>query len=547
MDAQSPLVEGIVVVGADGRVAFTYGAGADDRISALATDKTWMADALSRRLLSINLGHTQYAVVVSKLRKGSLLLLSRAPGEAAIDFLGSVDFAYDILSHLVSDPFDAMIVIDETGRVVFISPVHERFFGLSRGEASGRPVREVIANTRLDRVLKTGKGEIGKIQHMNGIERVVSRVPIRRDGEIVGAVGRLMFKGPEQVESLSRRINDLEAQVEYYRAEAAALRDRSYGLEALIGDSAAMKRLRAEIVKVAPLEIPVLIRGESGTGKELVANALHRLSPRRDGSLVTLNAAALPAALVESELFGYEPGAFTGADRKGRKGKFEQAGGGTIFLDEIGDMPIEMQVKLLRVLQDRMIERVGGSQPREVDFRLVTATNRDLQDSIENGEFRLDLYYRISPITIVVPPLRNRIEDIPELATRFLTEIAERHGRPCPEFSGDATGYLMDQAWPGNVRQLRHEIERAFVFAEDGVITAATLEHYSDARSKPSSPAATELAKDAGTTSLKASLARTELEMVREALVRQKGNKKRVAQELGISRSYLYKILGEVS
>ena len=182
MDAQSPLVVGIVVIGTDGRVAFAYGAGADDRIGALAADRAWMADALGRRLLSINLGHTQYAVVASRLKAGSLLLLSHAPGEAVIDFLGSVDFAYDILSHLVSDPFDAMTVVDDRARIVFISPVHEHFFGLNRGEARGRRAREVIENTRLDRVIKTGKSEIGEIQHMNGIERVVSRVPIRRNG-----------------------------------------------------------------------------------------------------------------------------------------------------------------------------------------------------------------------------------------------------------------------------------------------------------------------------------------------------------------------------
>ncbi|WP_244540501.1 sigma 54-interacting transcriptional regulator [Hyphomicrobium sp. CS1BSMeth3] len=506
-----------------------------------------MANALHRRLLSINLGQTQYAVVASKLNGGSVLMLSSSPGEAVIDFLGSVDFAYDILNHLVSDRFDAMIIVDDRARIAFISPVHERFFGLGRGEATGRPVRDIIENTRLDRVVKTGRSEVGLIQHMNGIERVVSRAPIRRNGTIVGAFGRVMFKGPEQLEALSRRINDLEVQVEYYKAEAAALRDRSsYGLDALVGDSPAMERLRSEIIKVAPLEIPVLIRGESGTGKELVAHALHRLSPRRDASLVTVNAAALPATLVEAELFGYEPGAFTGADRKGRKGKFEQAAGGTIFLDEIGDMPIEMQAKLLRVLQDRMIERVGGSQPREVDFRIVTATNRDLHDSIEQGDFRLDLYYRISPITIEVPPLRNRIEDIPILADQFLNEVARRHGRPCPKIASDATAYLMDQAWPGNVRQLRHEIERAFVFAESNSISAATLARYSDAPPRSDAVGQGGQAKKTATITLKESLAKTELEMVREALVRHKGNKKRVAQQLGISRSYLYKILGEL-
>jgi len=462
-----------------------------------------------------------------------------------LDFLGSVEFAYDILEHVLTDPFDALTVVDAEGFVRYISPVHESFFGLARGEANGRPVREIIENTGLDRVVATGKAEVGEIQRMKGLERVVSRIPVRRDRKVVGAVGRIMFKGPKQLEALSRRINMLESSVEFYKREAAALRDRTYGLESLIGDSPAMRSLRAKIVKVAPLEIPVLIRGESGTGKELVAHALHRLSPRRDASMVMVNAAALPATLVESELFGYEPGAFTGADRKGRKGKFEQAAGGTIFLDEIGDMPTDVQAKLLRVLQDRMVQRIGGERPYEVDFRLVSATNRDLQALGADGKFRLDLYYRISPIVIDVPPLRARIDDIPNLAVTFLREVAARHGRSPPEIAPNALTCLMDQGWPGNVRQLRHEIERAFVFAENGRITAETLSQYDDSRawSAPSFEHA-HPGSPSGSARLKEVVERVESELVRDAMARHRGNKKRVAKDLGISRSYLYKKLG---
>jgi transcriptional regulator with PAS, ATPase and Fis domain len=245
---------------------------------------------------------------------------------------------------------------------------------------------------------------------------------------------------------------------------------------------------------------------------------------------------------VESELFGYEPGAFTGADRKGRKGKFEQAAGGTIFLDEIGDMPMEVQAKLLRVLQDRIVERIGGDRARQVDFRLVTATNRDLEVLIAENRFRLDLFYRISPIVIVVPPLRERREDIGLLVAHFLHDVAERHARPEPEVTEDAIAYWMEQSWPGNARQLRHEVERAFVFAEDGRITADVISQGTGFRSgsppRRSVPAAGATIKDARE--------RTEFKLVREAMWRLKGNKKRVSEELGISRSYLYKLLGEM-
>ena len=539
MGARGSPIVGVVATDQAGEVLFASGLGNDPRIKAMASDPAWMAEIRERRLQPLILDRTSYAVLSTPLPDGDLLVISRPENNALLEFIGSVEFAFDILEHMLTDPFEAMTIVDADARVVYISPVHESFFGLRHGEANGKPVQEVIENTRLDRVVATGKAEVGEIQRMRGSERVVSRIPIRRDGRIMGAVGRVMFKGPQQVEELGRRINALESEVEFYKRETAALRSRSYGLDQLIGDSAAMRRLRDEIVKVAPLEIPVLIRGESGTGKELVAQALHRLSPRRDAAIVMVNAAALPATLVEAELFGYEPGAFTGAARKGRKGKFEQAAGGTIFLDEIGDMPIEVQSKLLRVLQDRMIERIGSDKPQQVDFRLVTATNRDLQQLVSEGKFRLDLYYRISPITIEVPPLKRRLEDIPSLVAHFVADFSARHRRPAPEVTECALAWLMEQSWPGNVRQLRHEVERAVVFAEDNRITAESFAPRSNGFSRP--------VPDAGEArTLREQLGRIETDLVRKALRRHNGNKKRVAQELGISRSYLYKVLGEL-
>jgi len=533
-------VQGVLVTGRSGEIQFASGIADDPRVKALAAERSWMTELRRRRLQPLTLDRCSFVVLLAPLPEGDLLVISRPEGNALLEFIGSVDFAHDILEHLLTNPFEAMTIVDDEARVVYISPVHEHFFGLSRGEANGRPVREVIENTRLDRVVATGKVEVGDIQRMRGSERIVSRVPIKKEGRTIGAVGRVMFKGPQQVEELSRRVRALESEVEFYKRETAALRRRSYGIDQLVGDSPAMRRLRDEIIKVAPLEIPVLIRGESGTGKELVAQALHRLSPRRDAAIVMVNAAALPATLVESELFGYEPGAFTGAARKGRKGKFEQAAGGTIFLDEIGDMPIEVQAKLLRVLQDRMIERIGGDRPLQVDFRLVTATNHDLQKLVAEGKFRLDLYYRISPITIEVPPLRRRLDDIPALVAHFIEDFSSRHRRPPPEVSECALAYLMEQSWPGNVRQLRHEVERAVVFAEDGKITAASFGPPSDEPSKPPRPA------NSGAR-LRDHLEQIEADLVIKALERHNGNKKRVAQELGISRSYLYKVLSTIA
>jgi transcriptional regulator with PAS, ATPase and Fis domain len=246
-------------------------------------------------------------------------------------------------------------------------------------------------------------------------------------------------------------------------AELSDLRNRTYGLEQMVGTSAAMQRLKEQSVNLAPLDVPVLLTGESGTGKELAAHAIHKLSSRRDATMVMVNAAALPATLVESEPFGYEGGSFTGAERKGRKGKIEQADRGTLFFDEVGDMPAEVQVKLLRVLQDGTFQRVGGNDPRHSKFRLISASNRDFEGMIAAGTFRLDLLYRIGALAIRLPALRERLDDIALLSEVALEEFAQRHRQRPKRLSADAIEYLKNQRWPGNVRQLMHAVERAAI------------------------------------------------------------------------------------
>ena len=542
--SENSRIAGIVVVDSQSKPIAAVGLGNDARIRSLVADEQWMKELHQRRLGVLNLDRKSYAVLLAPLQEGHMLVLSDGPGDAVLNFIGSVDFAWDIFRYLLTDPFDAMTVVDKDARVVHISPIHEAFFGLKPGEGNGRPVERIIDNTRLHHVVASGKAEVGAIQRMRGSERVVSRIPIKRDGKILGAIGRVMFKGPAQVDALSLRIKALEGEVEFYKRETETLKARSYGLDALIGESPAIRRLRAQIIKVAPLEIPVLIRGESGTGKELVAHAFHQLSPRRDKAMVNVNAAALPANLVESELFGYEPGAFTGADKKGRKGKFEQADGGTMFLDEIGDMPLEVQAKLLRVLQDRIVERVGGDRPRSVDFRLISATNKDLQASVEVGGFRLDLYYRISPIVIELPPLRERLEDIPLLATKFLHDIAYRHARPEPSISPAALTELSERSWPGNIRQLQHEIERAFVFCDGSEVRPDDLSEMPRRVSSPNT--APQRSQGSQPRELKSAIAELQNEQIRDAIAACGGNKRKAAASLGISRSFLYKKLSEI-
>src|SRR5687768_10292391 len=267
---------------------------------------------------------------------------------------------------------------------------------------------------------------------------------------------RLVVKNAAETLSLRRENLSLRQRIETEKAQRGAL----------LGNSAGMQRVRDIIEKVAETDATVLVRGESGTGKELVAREIHeRNSVRSEGAFVAVNCAALPSELIESELFGHEKGAFTGAAAR-RQGKFEQANGGTLFLDEIGDMSANVQAKLLRALEERQIERLGGNESIPVDVRIVSATHRPLEQEIEAGNFRADLFYRLRVVTIDIPALRERREDIPQLAETFTRAAAERYGLPLRQVSQSALRRLLDYPWPGNVRELKNTIERAAIMAE---------------------------------------------------------------------------------
>jgi two-component system NtrC family response regulator len=299
-----------------------------------------------------------------------------------------------------------------------------------------------------------------------------------------------------------------------------------------------MAEALSTVARVAPTPVTVLIYGESGTGKELVARALHTASPRKDGPFVAVNAAALSATLLESELFGHERGAFTGAD-KAREGRFEAANGGTLFLDEVGDLPAEVQVKLLRVLQERVVERVGSSSPREVDVRIVSATHRDLPADVKEGRFREDLFYRLSVVSLELPPLRRRRTDIPLLVEHFTRKYAAMGGAAKP-FSREAMDMLVRHDYPGNVRELENIVQRALVLARGEAVVSADL---------PSTITAgaigglSRAGADPPGTSLPERIAALEREAIQDALEAEGGNQSRAAATLGISeRALRYKL-----
>ncbi|MBI4635652.1 MAG: sigma-54-dependent Fis family transcriptional regulator [Candidatus Rokubacteria bacterium] len=310
-----------------------------------------------------------------------------------------------------------------------------------------------------------------------------------------------------------------------------ALRER-HRVEGIIGESGRMQEVLSLVRRVAGSDATVLIRGESGTGKELIAKAIHYASPRAGGPLVRVNCAALPETLLESELFGHEKGAFTGA-HAARRGRFEAAHGGSLFLDEIGDLPLHLQVKLLRVLQEREIERLGSSRPIPVDVRLLAATHRDLEAMVRAGGFRDDLYYRINVVTIALPPLRERREDIPLLLEHFLEKFARRNGKAIRGLTREARDALLRYDYPGNVRELENLVERAVVLTRDEVVGLGDLPLVVE-----ESP---EEALEA--TSLPTVLEGIERRMISEALARAEGVQTRAAEILGISERVLrYKL-----
>ena len=300
--------------------------------------------------------------------------------------------------------------------------------------------------------------------------------------------------------------------------------------EGLVGTSPQMQDVFRMIRRVGPSDVPVLITGESGTGKELVARAIHRQSARKCEPFVAINCGAIPETLLESELFGYEKGAFTGATQQ-RKGRIEGAQCGTLFLDEIGDIPLGLQVKLLRFLQDHTIQRLGAKETIAVDARILAATNVDLKKAISEGRFREDLYYRLCVVTIAVPALKERGSDITLLARTFLTKFAEEQNKPVKGFTPQAVEALVAYNWPGNVRELENRIKRAVVMAEGKYVTPANLE-----LKDPSSAR-----EDAST--LRASRDNREKDLVRLAMEKADGNVSRAAAELGISRPTLYQLL----
>ena len=424
------------------------------------------------------------------------------------------------------------IVTDEKGIITMMTKAYREFCGCE--DPVGKHVEDVIENTRMNQVLETGEAEIGGFQEIRGNKMVAMRMPLKVNGKIIGSVGKVVFKDISDFHSMSNKLNSLEKEIEFYKNELVDERTAKYSIENIVGESESSRNVKSMIIKVAKTDSNILIIGESGTGKELTAHAIHNESKRRTGPIIMVNCGAIPANLLESELFGYEEGAFTGAKKGGKKGKFQQANGGTIFLDEIGDMPLEMQVKLLRVIQERHVEKVGGSGPEEIDVRIVAATNRNLEKKVKEEEFREDLYYRLNVVKIELPSLRERKEDIPAIANSLRLKISERTGIYVEGITKEAMDCLMDYDWPGNIRELENIIERSIILLDSDIMVK--LNHLPEHLTKH-----TKFKKFyGGGRQLKNIVQEIEKDVILECLQRNKWNKNKTSQILGISRAGLY-------
>lgn len=443
--------------------------------------------------------------------------------------------APELLFALLNNPYESLILVDEQGIVRFVSESNATVEKRVLDSAVGRHISEVNPDSGLLRIIETGKAEIGRSLVVNDQERIVARIPLFREGRVVGAAGKLLISSPEKLKALYQQIERLEKQLDYYKAEIKQISGARYTFDHIIGQSRALREALAMARKAAGNDSPVIISGESGTGKEMFAHAIHEESIRHNHPFVRINCGAIPADLIEAELFGYESGAFTGARRQGAAGKIELAHNGTLFLDEISEMPLRMQVKLLRVLQDKVVERIGGGRPRQINFRIISATNQDLEELIRKGAFRLDLFYRLNVMTIHLPPLRAISDDIPMIFRSVLDDLVASQGRSKPlGVHDDTLAALLTYGWPGNIRELRNVAERGMIVCEGNTIRPGDLPSRLQ-RGDSNSNSAPSTAK-----SLKTALVEAERQAIEAALHQAGGNKVRAAQLLGIHRTGLY-------
>lgn len=492
-------------------------------------------------------------------------------GELPTDAQSILELAARSMFDLFASASEGMMLVDRRGYVVWINDQYRRFLpalGFDReADFVGHPVNAVVHNTQMDKVLQTGKPILIDLLSNRAGTFVVSRIPLRdAGGAVIGVLGIVLFDHAETtLQPLVAKFSGLQRDLDQARLNEQALqrelvrelatlkhgnaRRSKYTFASFVGSSDPAVEVKRQGRRAAQSTSPVLLQGETGTGKELLAHAIHAASARVDKPFVTVNIAAVPDTLLEAEFFGVAPGAYTGADRKGREGKFRLAHGGTLFLDEIGDMPLALQSKLLRALQEGEIEPLGSNQLISFDVRIIAATSRDLPQLIRDGKFREDLFYRLNVLSIRVPPLRERRQDIPQLLEILLEDLAQHTGGAVPELTRGALDVLSAQMWRGNIRELRNVLEQAAMLREKSLIDAADIHRVladSGVRSVTVPAQAPAIAVNASPDHadllrpLSVQVAELERQAIDATLRHTAHNKVAAAKLLGISRATLY-------
>jgi transcriptional regulator with PAS, ATPase and Fis domain len=457
-------------------------------------------------------------------------------------FTPELKFMFNLYRKIYDKLYNWMVVVDPEGYIIMMTKSYCDFVGVTQEYAVGRHVTEIIENTRMHIVAQTEQKEIGALQEIKGNMMIADRIPLYHDNKLIAAVGSVIFRDVSELDSYVKNVQQMEKQLDFYKKELQKALGGIYTFDNIVGESEAISKAKDMAVKVSTSKSNVLILGESGTGKELFAHAIHNASPRNQYPLIKINCGSIPSELLESELFGYETGAFTGAKKGGKPGKFELADKSTIFLDEIGDLPLAMQVKILRVIQEREIERIGSTKSQKVDVRIIAATNRNLEEMIKEKTFREDLYYRLNVININIPSLRERKSDIPLLSLHLMKKISSEMERHVTEISEDAMKALSAYDWPGNIRELGNLIERALNLVDkQAMIGLEHLPRYvTHGIAVPLLPDPDHSISVAINGTMKEIYEEIERKAIRQALIDFKGNKYQAAQKLDISRTSLY-------
>lgn len=423
-----------------------------------------------------------------------------------------------------------VLIVNKEAKIIYANQNVKDMFGVD--EVVSREIIGLLPTSLISQVLKTGETTIKTIQDICGQDMILEERPLLMDGKIIGGLS-LFISQMQGLRAFQHRVSLLEEEIKHYQGRLAQKNIPDRHFQSFLSNNEEMQKVIAMANRVASADVSILITGETGTGKGMLTTAIHHKSKRANQPLIKVNSAAIPANLLESELFGYEKGAFTSALASGKPGKFELADRGTIFLDEIGDMTLEMQAKILRVLQEREFERVGGTRPIRVDVRIIAATNRNLEEMVAAKTFREDLYYRLNVVELHLPPLRERREDLRFLMHNILTKLCQRYDVPMPKISPAVFQSILRYQWPGNIRELENVLERAINLCVDSKITLEHLpEHLVCGQG--------ECEQEKEGSYLGNLVEGLERQLIAEAMETTGGNKVEAAKRLGISRTCLY-------